>query len=134
MYLDVTISVYLYLLSYFVSCICCLAYWQYDKQCVPRSKIISLFLLFTTVLPYALLCANRSEYTGYDTENYMIGYWNMKYGMGEITNSGFNYFFRIARYVTYIVTITIGKIADSLFPTVFLLLRRRNMINIKQLS
>ncbi|EKU92822.1 EpsG family protein [Bacteroides oleiciplenus] len=103
MYLDVTISVYLYLLSYFVSCICCLAYWQYDKQCVPRSKIISLFLLFTTVLPYALLCANRSEYTGYDTENYMIGYWNMKYGMGEITNSGFNYLFRIARYVTYII-------------------------------
>lgn len=103
MFLDITTSIYLYLLSYFVSCIFCIVYWLYDKRYGSKHKIISLIFLVSTALPYALLCANRSEYTGYDTENYMIGYLDMKYGIGEITHSGFDYFFRMFRYMTYII-------------------------------
>ena len=105
MTLDVNTTIFIYLSSYIISCVFCGLLYYYNKYDRYRSQLISFLLFLFTAIPFALLCANRNEYTGYDTWNNIVGYLNMQYGISEISmaDGGFNYIFKFLRYIFYVL-------------------------------
>lgn len=95
-------SAFLFIISYVISYIFCLIYWKHKSDSKEQFSIVSFLLLSATAIPYALLCANRSDDTGFDTTNNIIGYFNMRYGI-EYVNDGFNYLYQYLRYLALYV-------------------------------
>lgn len=114
MFLDEKSSIIIFLISYILTIILCSTYFSYNKS-ICKSKAISVILLILTTIPFSYLCAKRSEYTGYDTLNYINGYLDMKYGIIVSDDGSFNFLFKILRLVTYTI------FGDNIFIWLFLL-------------
>lgn len=114
MFLDVNTSIIIFLISYILTIIFCSVYFSYNKW-LYKSKAISVILLILTTLPFSYLCAKRSEYTGYDTLNYINGFLDMKYGIIASDSGSFDFIFKMLRFITYDI------FGDNIFIWLFLL-------------
>ena len=93
MYFNELESIYLFIASYII-CMC-FAY-KYYKSKRYKERIKSVFYLFLTAAPFSLICAFRSIICGYDTHNYINGFYS-----GELLPSmdeSIEYLYSASRY------------------------------------